>query len=54
MNAHELTIVVNKMTSELMEVQKEAKFLKQELEKIRLLVSDLQIDVKMMGGNNNG
>lgn len=51
MDARELTKVVNKLSNDMIEVKKEADFLRQELEKIRLISSDLQIEIKQMGGD---
>lgn len=46
MNAQELTKVVTRLENELIEVKKDLEFLKQENEKLRLKVSDLEIDVR--------
>ena len=55
MDARELTKVVNQLTNDMIEIKKEVSYLTQEFEKLRLLVSDLQIDVKMLnGGGRNG
>jgi ABC-type phosphate transport system auxiliary subunit len=55
MDARELTVVVNNLKDQAYEIEKQVSYLTQEFEKLRLLVSDLQIDVKMLnGGGRNG
>ena len=45
MDAKELTKVVNNQSDKINELEKQVKYLTQELEKQRLLMSDMQIDV---------
>ena len=45
MDAKELTLVVNNQSDKINELEKQVKYLTQELEKQRLLMSDMQIDV---------
>ena len=47
MNAQELTKIVNRLTNEMPDIKKEVEFLKQDLEKIRRMVSDMEIDIKL-------
>lgn len=49
MNAHELTVVVNDLKDRTYEIEKQVSYLTQESKKLRQLLSDLQIDVKMLG-----
>ena len=50
MDARELTERYHTMRAEISELKKTVDFLEQETQKLRRIVSDLQVDVKMMGG----
>lgn len=50
MDARELTKRMHEMENSVIEMGKEVDYLKQELEKQRLIISDLQVDVKMANG----
>lgn len=50
MDARELTEKYYKMSGEITELKKTVDYLEQETQKLRRIVSDLQIDIKMMGG----
>lgn len=52
MDARELTKVVTDQGNRLFTMEKQVEYLTQELEKIRLIVDDLKIDVRMMGRTN--
>jgi hypothetical protein len=45
MDAKELTLVVNNQSDKINELEKQVKYLTQELEKQRLLMDDMKIDV---------
>lgn len=45
MDAKELTLVVNNQSDKISELEKQVKYLTQELEKQRLLMNDMKIDV---------
>lgn len=47
MDAKELTKVVNDHSDRIIKLEKNNKFLEDELSKLRLLIKDLQIDVQM-------
>lgn len=49
MDAKELTKEYRELSNRIIELEKSNKYLTDELEKLRLLVSDLQIDIKMLG-----
>ncbi len=48
MDARELTTVVEKLRGEVREDKKRIDYLEMELEKIRLLMNDMKIDVEML------
>ncbi len=48
MDARELTKMFYQSQDRIIELEKQVSFLMQELEKQRVLMSDLQIDVKML------
>ena len=48
MNAIELTKAHNDLTNRVIELEKQVKYLTQELEKQRLITEDLKVDVKML------
>lgn len=52
MDARELTQVTNKHANEIYELKKQVDFLRQEFEKQRLIISDMQIDIKMLDKNS--
>lgn len=52
MDARELTKVVTDHGNKLFTMEKQVEYLTQELEKIRLIVGDIQIDIKMMERKN--
>lgn len=52
MDAKELTKVVNNQSSEIRELNKQVEYLTQEVEKLRLLMGDLNYDVKDLQRRN--
>lgn len=48
MDARELTPIVEKNKDEIFLLKKQVEFLTQEFEKQRMIISDMQIDLKMM------
>ena len=48
MDARELTKKVTEQENRLYHLEKEVVFLREEVEKLRLLMGDIEIDVKMM------
>lgn len=48
MNAQELTVIVNDHSDKLVGILADIKYLLDEVEKMRLLLEDLKVDVKMM------
>lgn len=54
MDARELTKFINQLSNNVIDMKKEMDYMNQQLQKLKVVVADLQIDVKMMGGNNNG
>lgn len=48
MDARELTKEYTKISNELFITKKQVEYLTQELEKLRMLVDDMKIDVQMM------
>ncbi len=54
MDARELTKRMHEMENNVIEMGKEVEYLKQELEKQRLIISDLKVDVKMANGMRCG
>ena len=52
MDARELTKKYMDMSNELFQTKKQVEYLTQELEKLRLLVEDMKIDVQMMQRGN--
>lgn len=50
MDARELTNKYMDMSNELFQTKKQVEYLTQEFEKLRLLVDDMKIDIKMMEG----
>lgn len=48
MDARELTKVVNEYGNKINVLEKQVEYLTQELNKVRLIVNDMQIDVKML------
>lgn len=53
MNAQELTKQFYQMSNDLIELKKAVQYLEMENEKLRLRLSDLEIDVRMTGGSTN-
>ena len=49
MNAKELTEIVNKQSNEIIELNGDVTYLKQEVEKLRMLMDDIKIDIQMLG-----
>ena len=47
MDAKELTKVVNDHSDKIIELEKSKRYLEDELSKLRLIVEDLKVDVKM-------
>ena len=47
MDARELTKVVNDHSNKIIELEKSKRYLEDELSKLRLIVEDLKVDVKM-------
>ncbi len=47
MDAKELTKVVNDHSNKIIELEKSKRYLEDELSKLRLIVEDLKVDVKM-------
>lgn len=52
MDARELTKKYTDMSNELFQTKKQVEFLTQEIEKLRLLVDDMKIDVQMIQRGN--
>ena len=52
MDAKELTKVVNKHDTDIIELKKQVEYLTQEVEKLRLLMGDLNYDVKDLQRRN--
>ena len=50
MDARELTDKYYKMSTDISELKKQVAYLTTETEKLRVLMDDLKIDIKMMGG----
>jgi regulator of replication initiation timing len=50
MDARELTKTYNDLRNDVIELKKQVDYLTQENEKLRMIVEDLRIDIKMMGG----
>lgn len=48
MDARELTPIVEKNKDEIFLLKKQVEFLTQEFEKQRMIINDMQIDLKMM------
>lgn len=48
MDARELTKVVNDHANRIIELEKDNRYLNDEIKKLRLLVDDLKIEVQMM------
>lgn len=52
MDAKELTKEFSKQQRQIDELQKAVKYLEQEVEKLRMLMDDLKIDVEMLGAKS--
>lgn len=48
MDARELTKVVNELTGKVDEQSKQIRYLTDEMEKLRMMVKDMSVDVKQM------
>lgn len=48
MDARELTKIVMQFSNDIIDLKKEVNYINQQLQKLRVVVADLQIDVKMM------
>ena len=54
MDARALTKIVMQFSNDIIDLKKEVNYINQQLQKLRVVVADLQIDVKMMEVNKNG
>ena len=50
MDARELTDKYHKMSADISEIKKQVEYLTLEVKKQRMLLDDLKIDIKMLGG----
>ena len=48
MDARELTKIVMQFSNDIIDLKKEVNYINQQLQNLRVVVADLQIDVKMM------